>query len=153
MKTTLLSTNLFLILFIGFFLVPDIGHAQDDDLVFGPRRERIEDMRTAFITRKLNLSRSEAAAFWPIYNEYHEAIRKINERSGLNLDEIPRLEALSDTEAEKLLDAFLKSREQAMKLRIEFLKDIGQILPARKVLLFLQAERQFNRELLRRVQK
>lgn len=132
---------------------PSGAFAQDDDLLFGQRREKIESMKTAFITRKANFTRAEAAAFWPIYNEHQEALMRLNRNKEFDLEDLRQLETLSDAEAERLFNAFVNSREEAMQLRIKFLKDARRVLPARKMLLFLQAERQFTKELLRKVQR
>jgi hypothetical protein len=34
------------------------------------QREKVESMRIAFITHRLNLTPDEAKAFWPVYNSY-----------------------------------------------------------------------------------
>ncbi|MDP2423230.1 MAG: hypothetical protein U1C46_04970 [Bacteroidales bacterium] len=134
-------------------IVPQSVNAQEEEQVLGKHRERIEVMRTAFVTRKTNLTRAESAAFWPIYNEHREATMRLNKNKGYNIEDHTRLESLSDAEIEHLLASYLKSREETMQLQIKFLKDIRTVLPARKVLLFLQADRQFNRELLRKAQR
>lgn len=69
------------------------------------------------------------------------------------IDEMRNPASLSDKEAEELLSVFMKNREASKNLRIKFLNDVRAVLPARKVLLFLQAERQFNRELLKRARE
>ncbi len=153
MKRTIYS--LFVVaMLVGIMTTKPSGvFAQEDDLLFGPRREKIESMKTAFITRKANFTRSEAAAFWPIYNEHQEALMRLNRNKELNLDDLRQLDAISDADAERLFNAFINNREQAMQLRIQFLKDARRILPARKMLLFLQAERQFAKELLRKARQ
>ena len=37
---------------------------------------RVESLRIAFITKKLNLTPTEAQGFWPVYNKYDEEMRK-----------------------------------------------------------------------------
>src|SRR5258708_29601670 len=37
---------------------------------------RIEALKIAYLTKKLNLSTDEAQKFWPIYNKYAEEIRQ-----------------------------------------------------------------------------
>jgi hypothetical protein len=36
---------------------------------------RIEALKIAYLTKKLNLSTEEAQKFWPIYNKYSDEIR------------------------------------------------------------------------------
>ena len=42
----------------------------------GERGGRIESLKIAFLTKKLNLSPEEAQRFWPIYNNYAGEIRQ-----------------------------------------------------------------------------
>jgi hypothetical protein len=41
------------------------------------KREHIESLKISFITQKLNLTREEAQRFWPIYNEYYDALQSL----------------------------------------------------------------------------
>lgn len=52
------------------------------------RSDKIQALKAAFITQKLNLTSSEAEKFWPIYNKYDNEIRqvRINNKNGDVLD-------------------------------------------------------------------
>lgn len=43
----------------------------------GANAQLIETLRTAYITKELNLTSEEAQKFWPVYNEYTGEIKKI----------------------------------------------------------------------------
>lgn len=43
----------------------------------GANAQLIETLRTAYITKELNLTSDEAQKFWPVYNEYAGEIKKI----------------------------------------------------------------------------
>jgi hypothetical protein len=50
---------------------------------------RLEALKIAFLTKKLDLSTEEAQRFWPIYNKYTEDIRSIRlEQKQKNLSEL-----------------------------------------------------------------
>lgn len=153
MKSKIILIQLSLFVTIFLLTIPLTAISQEEDLPLGQRRERIEIMKTAFITRHVGFTRAEAAVFWPIYNEYQEENFQLNRAIQSQIDEMRNPASLSDIEAEELLSVFMKNREASKNLRIKFLNDVRAVLPARKVLLFLQAERQFNRELLKRARE
>ena len=51
---------------------------------------RVESLRIAFITKKLDLSPDEAKGFWPVYDKYDEEMRKVikehREKGGSELE-------------------------------------------------------------------
>ena len=49
--------------------------AQDGDET---RAEKIQALKIAFITQKLQLTADEAQKFWPVYNQYDNEIRIFN---------------------------------------------------------------------------
>lgn len=52
------------------------------------RQEKIQALKVAFITQKLQLTSAEAEKFWPVYNQYDNEIRHVraNNRNGDVLD-------------------------------------------------------------------
>ena len=41
------------------------------------RAEKIQSLKIAFITQKLQLTTDEAEKFWPVYNQYDNEIRSL----------------------------------------------------------------------------
>ncbi|MBA3674237.1 MAG: hypothetical protein H0W75_04640 [Chitinophagaceae bacterium] len=74
---------LIITLLLGSF---SFAKAQNDTL--GKRAEKIQALKIAFITQKLQLTPDEAQKFWPVYNRYETEIRKmmIDKRSGDAID-------------------------------------------------------------------
>lgn len=68
MRKILLYTLFFLN--IGYF-----GYGQND------RRDRLESIQIAFITKELSLSPDEAQRFWPVYNEYKDELAQARRAS------------------------------------------------------------------------
>ncbi len=68
MKKILLS---FLIIFSTFFSL----NAQDGDA--GKRAEKIQALKIAFITQKLELTSAEAENFWPVYGQYEKDVKQL----------------------------------------------------------------------------
>lgn len=93
------------------------------------RADKIQALKIAFITQKLEFTSDEAQRFWPVYNRYDDEIRQamIDKRTGDILEN-----------EEKVLN--VKKRYRA-----EFIKVIGQP----KTNNFFKAEKEFRAVLMR----
>jgi hypothetical protein len=111
-------------------------------------RERIESQRIAFITQRMRLTPDEATKFWPVYNEYRDALKDMRDDF-----ERPDLENISDEEASKLIDRHLLQEQKKLELKRTLLTKLRGIVSPRKILQLHVAENAFNRELLRRAQE
>lgn len=111
-------------------------------------RDRIDAQRVAFITQQLDLSPDEAARFWPIYNEYRDALKEMRDAF-----ERPDLETISEQEASSVIEQHLQMEQQKLDLKRTLLTRLRTVVSAKKVLMLHQAEIEFNRELLRRAQE
>jgi hypothetical protein len=111
-------------------------------------RERIEAQRVAFITQQLKLTPDEAARFWPIYNEYRDALKDMREDF-----ERPDLETITDEQAGVIIEQHLQQEQRKIELKRTLFTRLRTVVSARKVLMLQRAENDFNRELLRKVQE
>ncbi len=96
------------------------------------RSEKIQALKIALITQKLELTSGEAQKFWPVYNRYENDIKQVvmdNKRGGDAIDN-----------EEKVLN--VKKRYKS-----EFLKVIGQ--PKTNTL--FNAEKEFRGVLMRQL--
>jgi len=85
---------------------------------------KIEPLKIAYITRKLNLSPEEAQRFWPIYNQY---ARELREARMANKDK-------PDIELDEIL----------LNIRKKYNGQFASALPSEKVNQFFRSEREFN---------
>ncbi|MGE5107018.1 MAG: hypothetical protein ACM3H8_05710 [Sphingobacteriales bacterium] len=118
-------------LLITFFFVAGLTQlkAQDDP----EENSKIEALKIAFISKKLDLTPDEAQKFWPVYNQYFKEMRQvIKDRKGDDGDVID--------EEQKVIDIRKKYREQ-------FTKIIGQPRMNR----LFNAERDFRKILINRI--
>lgn len=125
------------LLMAAFFLgVTAISVAQDDNSNDGGR---IEALKIAYLTKKLNLSTDEAQKFWPIYNKYVDEVRKT------------RLDARLNKEGE------INTEEKLLNIRKHFNGEFTKALSLEKVNSFFRAEKEFGtflqKELLERRQQ
>ena len=112
---------LIIALFLGFTVA---GMSQDDDRKDGGR---IEALKIAYLTRKLNLSTEEAQKFWPVYNKYADEIRKV------------QIEARQNRTTE------IDREEKVLNIRKRFNGEFSKALSVEKVNTFFRVEKELNR--------
>jgi len=104
-------------------------------------RERVRADKKEFIAKNLELTGSEAKAFWPVYEQFQTELLKIEERAvqivGDYTTAYPRV---SDDAARRLLDEFLAAETDQLKVRQAFLSRFRGALPDKKVLRYYQLE-------------
>jgi hypothetical protein len=109
-----------------------------------PMEERVEALRIAFFTEKLQLTPEESQNFWPLYNEYQDKEKGIRK----TYRDDKSLELMSDAEAEKLIENTFEMEEKLLDLKKEYYQKMRRVLPVRKVALLSRIERQFKERLL-----
>ncbi len=115
---------LILFLFSAFFSI----QAQDGG---NNRQEKIEALKIAFITQKLQLSPGEAEKFWPIYNQYTEEIKSITKSSGNN--------------------DVLENEQQLLNVRKKYKTSFEKVIGPKKMNNLFNAEREFRNVLIKRL--
>lgn len=113
----------------------------------GNKREKIEALRVAFITQKLNLTADESQKFWPIYNEYQDKLKASRQEFKKQPTVFP-----TDKEAQDYLDAELLLKQRELSLYKEYYDKIKKTIPLKKVAELRQAEEDFKKELLKQLQ-
>lgn len=112
-----------------------------------PDREKIKALKIAHITEQLDLTKAEAQKFWPVYNANEEAQSKLRAIASTKRKET-KIEDLKENEAKALLLEMEKFEKQKLQLRSKMLKDLLEILPAKKIINLFQAERTFKHKML-----
>ena len=114
--------------------------------------ERLEAMKIGFITERLNLSSEEAKVFWPVYNKFTEDLKKLRQSTkGKIADEMADMPAMTDTEAEKVLNDMVNFKINEADLLKKYATEFKKVLPIKKVVLLFKAENDFKRELLKKL--
>jgi len=107
-----------LVLSISLFLLGFLVRAQNGN--------RLEALKIAYITNKLNLSPEEAQKFWPIYNSYALELK------------VTRMKAVDNRSSELELD------ESLLNIRKKYSILFSQVLPPQKVDTFFKSEKEFG---------
>ncbi len=114
--------------------------------------ERLETMKIGFITERLNLSSDEAKVFWPVYNKFTDDMKKLRQSSkGKISEEMADMSAMTDAEAEKVLNDMVNFKIQEADLLKKYAAEFKKVLPVKKVVLLFKAENDFKRELLKKL--
>ena len=108
--------------------------------------DRVNAYRIAVFTEVLQLTSDEAAAFWPIYNEYldqRETLRK-------QLKPTKQLDAMSDVEVENQIKAHFELQQRELDLEKDLYAKLRKVLPVRKIAKLPLAERRFRESIIQR---
>ncbi len=93
------------------------------------------------IAATLELRGQEDAVFWPLYEEYQNAIRPVHDRSSrLIADYLRDYETLTDEQARVMLREFLKIEWEQLKLKEAYVKKFSAVLSPKKVARYFQLE-------------
>jgi len=104
-------------------------------------REKVRTDKKLFIATNMQLTESEAKAFWPIYEAYQKKLDKLVERKGKLIEKFAaNYETLSDDTAKSLLDTDVSIDSDYQKLRQFYLPKFRGVLTDKKVARFYQLE-------------
>ena len=114
------------ILLIGTLILAGlIASGQDGS----SKREKVQALKIAFITQKLELTSEEAQKFWPVYNRYDAAIKQtiMDNRGGDAIDK----------------------EEQILIIRKKYRTEFTKVLGQPKTNKFFNTEKEFRGVLMR----
>ena len=114
------------------------------------KNDKVETMKIAFLTNKLNLTAKEAQSFWPLYNEYSQKMDVLRRAKKSEYDEIKSKNSTpTDKEIESYMEEVFLTKQKELDLQKEYYNKYTKILSMKKVAQLYQAENQFKKELLR----
>jgi len=108
--------------------------------------------KVAYLTTEMDLSADESAAFWPLYNEHEKRQMALkSEMKSFHSKLHENENELSEEESKEALVFFQKHMTRMNDLQIEYQNKYLEVISAQKVLLMLKAEKEFRRNLLRKL--
>lgn len=103
--------------------------------------KQIQTDRRAVYAQNLELTEQESKAFWPIYDEFESASKKITDaRLELLNQYAEKYDALTDADARQMLGRRMELDKQAFTLRQKYAKKVQQALPSVKALRYVQLQ-------------
>ena len=113
--------------------------------------ESFKKRRIAFITKAMNLTDDEAKVFFPLYNELQEKKFILNREVRRATREFTQAEKEGKTHSEEdcsnLVKLIMDTNVQTAKLDQEYIAKFLEVISAKKVCLYIQAEQQFARDI------
>ena len=118
---------------------PTLAQSVNDDVEL--IRSVVQTERKAVVAKNMQLTEAESEAFWPVYNEYEQSMRKVNDK---RVEVLRRLAAeyqtLTDEQAEALLKESFDFQQERVKVRRSFVKKFAKALPGKRVARFYQID-------------
>ncbi|HME44167.1 MAG TPA: hypothetical protein VKF36_13835 [Syntrophorhabdales bacterium] len=141
-RTLLTITALVLVLSLSGFS----ALAQDrppDHLRFV--RDQVGADKKTLVKEAMDLTESEAKAFWPVYEKYQKDLDKPTNRT-MNLikEYAEKYQSMTNDVARQLTDEFLAIEAERQKLRETYLPQFRKVLPDIKVGRYYQLENQVS---------
>lgn len=108
-------------------------------------RQNLQAESKKIVEKNMQLSDAEAAAFWPLYNQYTAEVRKVNDtRFGLVKDYARIYKTMTADEADNLTRLLAQADQEIITLRLQYLPKFEQVLPGTKAALFMQLDRRLD---------
>jgi len=104
-------------------------------------REKIQADKKLLVAANLDLTETEAKAFWPVYDEFQTKLIQNNERvAKIIMEYSENYDIMTAETAQKLLNESLMIEEQRLELKQLYLPKFHTALPAIKVARYYQIE-------------
>jgi len=108
-------------------------------------RKNLQAEAKQLITKNMQLSDAEAAAFWPLYDQYAAEVRKVNDtRFGLVKQYAKVYKTMTPDEADSMFKLLCDADQTIISLRVQYLPQFEQVLPGTKAALFMQLDRRLD---------
>lgn len=115
------------------------------------RKDRIEAQKVTYITTEISLTTEEAQKFWPVYNEYQQKKRELQQTKRSYMMLYRQSVKASNNEIEGFVDGFIDTQFKESELLKEYHEKYKTVLPIEKVIKFYQAEIHFKQFLLKQI--
>ena len=139
--------------FLSLVMVADFALAQnnkqDQKKAGNDWRERVRAEQVAFITSELDLTETEAQAFWPVYNDIQKQRRQAFHATGEAFKALS--EGVDGNNVDALLNKYLDARKASEKVEADAVVRYKKVLPVSKVAKLLLAEEKFRQNQIHRL--
>ncbi|NND93462.1 MAG: hypothetical protein HKN45_01275 [Flavobacteriales bacterium] len=113
------------------------------------RRAQLESKKVAYCTERAGLTPEESAQFWALRNE-------VDEQKKALMEEVPRRrdidpQTASDDEIRSAIKKRLEQHLKAEQIEYDYMDRFMDIVSPRKFAMILKAEKEFKKEVLRKL--
>jgi hypothetical protein len=129
------------VVLLGLSLSPIVLFAQtqadEEELV----KSLLQTGKKSIIADNMGFTEDESKAFWPLYNEFQQVKKKLNERMiKVIKDYVDGYETMTNEKADVLLKEYLAIEKERTDLKSAFLPKFTKVMPAKKVARYYQIE-------------
>ena len=106
-------------------------------------RDKIKADKKLLVANNMELTDSEAKAFWPVYEEYQKDLAAINQRIVKMIESYAadyNAKTLTDEKAKKLVEELVAVEQAEAGMKKAYAPKLGKVLPHMKVARYLQIE-------------
>ena len=104
-------------------------------------REKLRGDKKLVIAEAMQLTESEAKAFWPVYDDYQKALKKLGDRTIKMIEDYAKnYGTMSDEAATKMIDDYLELQAERLELMELYLPKFKKVLSPKKVARYYQLE-------------
>lgn len=117
--------------------------------------DRMKSEKIAFLTSEMDLTPSEAQAFWPIYNQADKERFNLQEAvftAFRNLDEAVKA-GKSDKELTDLVKAYAKANSDVQSVDSKYINEYLKVIPGTKVAKLFVGEEKFRQQQIFRLRR
>ncbi|MDO9185217.1 MAG: hypothetical protein Q7W13_04325 [Bacteroidia bacterium] len=126
----------------------NITYAQTD-----AKKDKIDALRAAFISKKVNFTTQETQSFWPLYNEMNDKLDAARKTFRLQYNSKTNYDFATDKEAEAYLAAELNLKQKEFEIYRDYYEKFKKILPVKKVADVRRAEDDFKKEIIKTIKE
>jgi hypothetical protein len=104
-------------------------------------RAAIQMEKKKIVAANMNLTDAESKTFWPVYDEYQNGLRQINDKLGAVITDFAKnYNTMTDAKAGEILNGYLAAEKERLALKENFVKKFKKVLPMIKVTRYYQVE-------------
>lgn len=139
------------LVFIGLALVlMSSGYSQD--VPQQNAESKLQAARIALITERLGLTPEQAQKFWPLYNQYAQDRRQLQQevrKARLGLD----MQHLTEEQSKRLMKLRLDIKQKEVNLEKRYSNRLMDVISSRQLLALRKAEDDFRAMIIRRLEQ
>jgi len=119
--------------------------AQSDTDVLEATRTQIQADRKAVVAKAMSLTDEQGAKFWPVYNEYRESMRKVDDKLvQLANDYFQNTDKMTDQQSQSMLTQWMNLNAEKVNVRKNYVKKFTKAIPVNRVIRFYQVENKMD---------
>jgi len=119
--------------------------AQSDTDVLSSARTQIQADRKAVVAKAMGLTDEQGTKFWPVYSEYRESMRKVDDKLVQLANEyFQNTDKMTDQESQGMLSQWMNLNAEKVNVRKGYVKKFSKAIPTNKVIRFYQMENKMD---------